>query len=97
MSAPEEVVAEMRDAEIERTATPAKGARFYRVGEQVMFEFGIDGTNRIGPRPARKADKAEHPGAWSRFAEGNTGATLPDPSSRRKVKDVPAHNRSKDL
>ena len=39
----------------ERDAIPARGARFFRHGEAVMFEFVIDHTNRIGPRPAVKA------------------------------------------
>jgi hypothetical protein len=63
---------------IERDAIPARGPRFFREDEEVMFEFVIDGTNRIGPRLAMKDDSLKHPEAWAEFAAGEAA---PEPEA----------------
>lgn len=52
----------------ERNIKPAVGPRFFREGDEVMFEFIIDTANIIGPRPATRGDQTEHSGAWAAFA-----------------------------
>lgn len=49
-------------------APPAREARFYREGDEVMFHFIIDEGNVIGPRPATKRDKWNHAAAWRAFS-----------------------------
>ncbi len=34
----------------------------------VMFQYGVDANNVIGPYKATKADKVNHKGAWESFA-----------------------------
>lgn len=55
----------------ERAAHFTFGPRFFSEGDQIMFEFAIDGSNKIGPRPATDADKAKHPKAWAAFEAGD--------------------------
>ncbi len=57
---------------IERDLGYFKGARFFREGGAVMFQFGIDPNNVIGPRLATRRDKLDFPGSWEAFqAEEN--------------------------
>lgn len=57
-----------RRADTERNMLPQVGARFFRDGEQVLFQFVIDSGNMLGPRPATRLDQQKHPGAWAAFA-----------------------------
>lgn len=63
----------------ERNAMPIRGARFWREGDELKFEFVIDPGNIIGPRPALKADSEKYPEAWQAFAAGEAAeAEMPD-------------------
>lgn len=57
---------------VERNVLPARGPRFFIEGGEVLFQFVVDTSNVIGPRPASRKDQAEHAGAWAQFcaAEG---------------------------
>lgn len=59
-------------AQAERNVLPQVGARFFREGDEIMFEFVIDPSNIIGPRPATRIDQGRHAEAWEAFrlAEG---------------------------
>lgn len=73
----------------ERDIKPAVGPKFFRDGDQVMFQFTIDTANVIGPRPATRGDQEKHAGAWAAFiaaegvssldrdASGEDGGSLP--------------------
>lgn len=81
-----------------------KGPRFYREDGVVMFIFGIDPSNVLGPRPATKVDQADHAGAWQEFLEkqhkpqldrdgdGLPGGSLPDPETIRRRGGRPRKN-----
>lgn len=58
-----------RRAQIERNAHFTRGPRFFREGEGLMFEFIIDASNVVGPRPATEGDKRNHLEAWEAFEE----------------------------
>lgn len=58
----------------ERAAHFTPGPRFFRDGDDVMFEFVIDGSNVIGPRKATDADKEKHSRAWAEL----NGEILPE-------------------
>ena len=76
----------------ERNIMPARGPRFFREGGEVLFQFVIDTTNILGPRPATRRDQQEHAGAWKAFcdaegvsaldrdASGSDGGSLPEES-----------------
>lgn len=51
----------------EREVMAVAGGRFFLEDDVEMFEFVIDGGNRIGPRPATSADKANHPALYAAF------------------------------
>jgi hypothetical protein len=73
----------------ERDIKPVVGPKFFREGEQVLFQFTIDTANIIGPRPATRKDQEAHAGAWAEFiqaegvsaldrdASGQDGGSLP--------------------
>lgn len=56
-----------RRAAVERNAHFTRGPRFFREGDRLMFEFVIDATNTLGPRPANDGDKRTHSEAWREF------------------------------
>ncbi len=83
-------MADVFRAQTERNALPKVGATFYRDDEgQLMFQFVVDPSNIIGPRPATRADQEKHAGAWAAFvaaegvsaldrdASGSVGGSLP--------------------
>lgn len=52
----------------ERNMLPQRGASFFRdPGGEVLFQFVVDTSNVIGPRPMTKADREKHPAAWDAF------------------------------
>ncbi len=55
---------------LERDARPSAGPRFFEQDGVTMFEFVIDAGNVLGPRPAKKADREDHAGAWQAFNQG---------------------------
>lgn len=57
-----------RHCQVERNAHFTRGPRFFRDGGGLMFEFIIDASNVVGPRPATEGDKRNHPEAWDAFA-----------------------------
>lgn len=59
---------------LERDITVARGPRFFRDGDALMFEFVIDPTNRIGPRPATARDRADHAEAYRLFSSADMAA-----------------------
>lgn len=54
---------------IERNVIPSRGARFFREGGEILFEFVIDPTNIIGPRKAKERDSVDHAEAWGLFLQ----------------------------
>lgn len=86
-----------RRARTERNMLPQVGPQFFREGEAVLFQFVIDPGNVLGPRPARREDQANHPGAWAEFcasdgvsaldrdASGEDGGSLPSSESPEVV------------
>ena len=74
-----------RRAQTERNMLPRVGATFYLDDErQVMFQFVVDTSNILGPRPATRADQEKHPGAWAAFAAAEGVSSLD-----RDAKDGP--------
>jgi hypothetical protein len=83
-------------ADLERELGPPKGAKFFRDGEDVMFTFGVDPNNIIGPRIATRLDQATYPAEWTAFLEGQhkpqldrdgdgrPGGSLPDASKKNR-------------
>jgi hypothetical protein len=81
-----------RRAQTERNMLPVVGPSFFREGETVMFQFVVDSSNVLGPRPAKRTDQENHPGAWAQFAaadgvspldrdgSGEDGGSLPSES-----------------
>lgn len=74
----------------ERNMLPKVGASFFRDPDgAVLFQFVLDTSNVIGPRPARRSDQDQHPGPWAAFvaaeglssldrdASGEAGGSLP--------------------
>lgn len=63
------------------------GPRFFRDGNgHDMFEHRIDASAAIGPRPATKTDKQNHPKLWAEFLEGvtaNLNASLEETKAKR--------------
>ena len=49
----------------------AKGPRFFRADEGVMFEIQLDSRCKIGPRPMAEADARQYPQAWEDFTTGD--------------------------
>lgn len=86
---------------LERNIGFIRGPRFFTRDDEVMFTFGIDPNNVIGPRAVTEADKREHAAAWSAFmaslpqldhdGDGEPGGSLPAPKNRggrpRKVRE----------
>lgn len=58
---------EQRKSTTERAAHYTFGARFFKDGDDLMYEFVIDSGNVIGPRPATDADKEKYPREWAEF------------------------------
>jgi hypothetical protein len=54
-----------------------KGPRFFRNGDQVMFEIQLDSRSKIGPRPMTASDKDQYPVAWEAFRDGERSAAEP--------------------
>jgi hypothetical protein len=53
---------------VERNVLPARGPKFSRgPSGEVLFEFVIDATNIVGPRPAKTTDVRDHGGAFQEF------------------------------
>lgn len=69
-----------RRAQVERNAHFTRGPRFFREGEAVLFEFVIDATNVLGPRPANDGDRRIHAEAWREFSRGEALAVLAAPN-----------------
>lgn len=80
-------------AQTERDMLPKVGATFFRDDEgDLLFQFVVDSSNIIGPRPATRADQDKHPAAWNSFvaaegvsaldrdAKGGVGGSLPQES-----------------
>ncbi len=44
------------------------GPLFFKDGDTVMFQYGVDANNVSGPYKATESDKAQHKGAWETFA-----------------------------
>lgn len=65
-----------RRAQVERNAHFTRGPRFFREGDQVMFEFVIDAGNVIGPRAATKGDSEKHAEAWTAFTRSESLSAL---------------------
>lgn len=75
---------------LDRNITVARGARFFRsdAGE-VMFEFVLDPTNRIGPREATAKDRANHAEAYRAFSSADlTEAQAEAPESPATLPQV---------
>jgi hypothetical protein len=73
-----------RRAQTERNMLPVVGPSFFREGETVMFQFVVDSSNVLGPRPAKRTDQENHPGAWAQFAAADGVSSLD-----RDAKDGP--------
>lgn len=56
----------------ERVALYTYGPRFFREGDEVMFEFWVDASTRQGPRPMTENDQRAYPDAWAKFEAGET-------------------------
>jgi hypothetical protein len=64
-------------AAIDRGAGIPRGPLFFRQGEDLMFQYGVDASNALGPRKAKPSDQADHPGAYNTFLEAEANV-LPD-------------------
>lgn len=76
-------------ADIERDLGFSFGPKFFRQADEVMFSFGVDPNNVLGPRKATRRDQEEHAEAWSKFVasqplsqldhdgDGRPGGSLP--------------------
>lgn len=91
-------------AQTERNMLPKIGATFFRDDEgDVLFQFVVDSSNIIGPRPATRADQDKHPAAWGSFvaaegvsaldrdASGESGGSLPSESPAVSVQAPVLH------
>ena len=89
---------------IEREVIFKPGARFFREDEAVLFVYCVDASTSIGPRPATKADKENHKGAWESYlaalgsgpldgdGDGDDGGSLPtEPKPRGRPRKVKPH------
>lgn len=56
-----------RRCQVERNAHFTRGPRFFRHGDGVLFEFIIDASNVVGPRPARIGDVRTHGDEFKAF------------------------------
>lgn len=57
----------------ERNVMPQVGAKFFLSPDgDEMFEFVIDGRNKIGPRKATEHDKDKHADAYNQFLVDET-------------------------
>jgi hypothetical protein len=86
----------------ERNIAPAVGPKFFRENGEVLFQFVIDSTNVIGPRPATRRDQEQHAGAWAAFTraeglsaldrdgDGGEGGSLPAESPPAVPVEEPA-------
>lgn len=60
-----------------------RGASFFMDGDELMFQFGVDATNAIGPRKATKADREAYPAELARsLAEPEA---KPKPAAKPRV------------
>lgn len=50
---------------LQRSVLAHRGPRFFEQDGELMFEHVIDGSNRIGPRPATDDDRRVHPQAYA--------------------------------
>lgn len=64
-----------------RDVLAVTGPSFWHDGDKLMFQFVIDPTNIIGPRPATEADAKAHPQAWAEF-ERSIAIAPPDPDEQ---------------
>jgi hypothetical protein len=53
--------------DLDYSAKPVLGPRFYREGDEVMFVHVVDRANVLGPRRATNRDKQEHPELWAAY------------------------------
>jgi hypothetical protein len=51
----------------ERDIGVVRGAKFFHQAGAVMFTFGVDSNNVLGPRIATDTDKRDFPGEWAAF------------------------------
>lgn len=62
-----------------------RGPRFHVEDGVVMFTFGIDPNNVVGPRPATQRDKLGHATAWDAFFAENKAQVMPKTASSEPV------------
>jgi hypothetical protein len=71
---------------LDRNITVPRGPKFFRGDDgEVMFQFVLDPTNSIGPRPATARDRSEHAEAYRLFASAENGeaqAVAPESPNR---------------
>lgn len=85
-----------RQAAVRRNAHFTRGPRFFREDGEVLFEFVIDATNVVGPRPAHDGDRVSHPEAWAQFQLQDVPAPSAEPAPVLRLRavaeaaDVPA-------
>lgn len=80
----------------ERDIGVERGPRFYRDDGELMFAFGIDPSNSIGPRQATKIDQERWPEAWAAFLVGDAPKPRSKRQPRAEVKHEPADDHSED-
>lgn len=60
---------------------PSRGAKFYRMGNDVRFVLVVDASTIIGPRAATDQDRKNHPAAWHDFAASPQAFNGADPEA----------------
>lgn len=70
---------------VKRQAVYATGPRFFTDGEEIKYEFVIDGGNKIGPTKATDEHIAEHPAAWEAFNNPHQEGDDAAPAKRKKA------------
>ena len=64
----------MSEHRLERNVGFQVGPKFSTIKGQVMFTFGIDPNNVIGPRPALTSDYEKYPGEWEAYKANHVSA-----------------------
>lgn len=77
-------------AQTERDMLPKVGATFFRDDKgELLFQFVVDSSNIIGPRPARRSDQENHAAAWAEFAAAKGVTALDRDASGRDGGSLP--------
>lgn len=84
---------------LDRNITVPRGPKFYRGDDgEVWFEFVLDPTNRIGPRPATAGDRSLHADAYRLFSSRDMGeaqAVAPEsPNRLAQVEEIAGRGKT---